>query len=65
MENICLPRYVIDRLEHRWASRLQQPLNVRRSHESRTVQRRHAGGTGTIPVIVKRRRAGNTKTVQA
>jgi hypothetical protein len=28
MDNIQLPRHVIDRLEHRWANRLQQDANA-------------------------------------
>ena len=46
MDDIQLPRHVIDRLEHRWANRLQQdakgclcPLSTdRRTHRGRVTQ---------------------------
>ena len=41
MEDIRLPRHVIDRLEHRWASRLQQDVKVWSSDRSRLIYSRH------------------------
>ena len=35
MEDIRLPRHVIDRLEHRWASRLQQDVKAWSSERSK------------------------------
>jgi hypothetical protein len=41
MEDIRLPRYVIDRLEHRWASRLQQESKTGSIDPSKPMQSRH------------------------
>ena len=54
MENISLPRHVIDRLEQRWASRLQQEAKAWASKPrfvSGQLQKRHVR---TVPVLVKR-----------
>jgi hypothetical protein len=53
---IRLPRHVIDRLEHRWASRLRQDAAV--WSIDRPVQARHVqtNGARAIPVIIKRAR---------
>jgi hypothetical protein len=61
MEDIRLPRHVIDRLEHRWASRLQQDLKTWSSDRSRPAHAHHVhtDGARVIPVIVKRVRDGN------
>jgi len=61
MEDIQLPRHVIDRLENRWASRLQQDArawsSARLGPSSPHVQ---TNGARIIPVTVKRaRRAAN------
>ena len=45
MEDIRLPRHVIDRLEHRWASRLQQDLKAW-SSRSRPVHAHHVQTDG-------------------
>jgi hypothetical protein len=52
MEDIRLPRHVIDRLEHRWASRLQQAAK----YQVHPMQARHVqmDGSQTIPVVVRR-----------
>lgn len=56
MEDTRLPRHVIDRLEHRWASRLQQDLKTWSSDKSRPAYAHHVhtDGARVIPVIVKR-----------
>jgi len=58
MDDIKLPHHVIDRLENRWASRLQQDArawssDTTRLFESRNVQ---TNGGRFIPVTVKRTR---------
>jgi hypothetical protein len=57
MEDIRLPRHVIDRLERRWANRLQQDAKAW-SDKGRSVQLRHVQSYGPrdIPVIVRRAR---------
>lgn len=58
MDDIRLPRHVIDRLEHRWASRLQQDAKAWRDR----FRQRHVQSFGPrgIPVAVRRsRRAAN------
>ena len=49
-------RHVIDRLEHRWASRLQQDVKAWSRDRSRPAHARHVqtDGARAIPVIVKR-----------
>ena len=61
MEDIRLPRHVIDRLERRWASRLQQEVQAWSSDRSRPAHARHVqtDGARAIPVIVKRARGAN------
>ena len=67
MEDIRLPRHVIERLEHRWASRLQQDVKVWSSDRSRPTHTRQVqtDGARAIPVIVKRARGANARTVRA
>ena len=54
MDDIRLPRHVIDRLENRWASRLQQDARAwsgkAKPFESRHVQ---TDSARAIPVTVK------------
>jgi hypothetical protein len=61
MEDIRLPRHLIDRLEHSWASRLQQDVQVWSSGRSKPAHARqvHTDGARAIPVIVKRARGAN------
>ena len=58
MEDIRLPRHVIDRLEKRWASRLQQDAKAWSSERGSSVQLRHVQlyGPRDIPVTVRRSR---------
>jgi hypothetical protein len=58
MDDIRLPRHVIDRLEHRWTNRLQQDAKAWGGERSRSVRFRHARSNGLrdIPVIVRRSR---------
>ena len=58
MEDIKLPRHVIDRLENRWASRLQQDASAWSSDKARPFESRHvrSDGARVIPVTVKRAR---------
>ena len=60
MEDIRLPRHVIDRLEHRWGNRLRQDTKAWSGEGGRSVQLRHVQscGPGDIPVIVRRARRG-------
>ena len=57
MDDIRLPRHVIDRLENRWASRLQQDAKAW-SDKARTVRLRSVPSDGPrdIPVTVRRAR---------
>jgi hypothetical protein len=57
MDDIRLPRHVIDRLEHRWANRLQQDAKAW-SERGRAVHLRHvlSDGPRDIPVTVRRTR---------
>ena len=41
MDDIRLPRHVIDRLERRWATRLQQDTKAWSSEKDKTVRMRH------------------------
>jgi hypothetical protein len=61
MEDIPLPRHVIDRLERRWASRLQQGLKTCGSDRSRPAHacHVHTDGARVIPAVLKRVRGGN------
>jgi hypothetical protein len=56
MEDIRLPRHVIDRLEHRWATRLQQDAKAWSSERDRSVRLRLPVSCGPrgIPVTVRR-----------
>lgn len=58
MEDIHLPRHVIDRLEGRWANNLQQAVKTW-SDKPRISQSDHVrrGYGRAIPVIVKRSRS--------
>jgi len=58
MEDIRLPRHVIDRLENRWAARLQQEAKAWRGNRTKPLVSRHvkADGARVIPVSVRRAR---------
>ena len=56
MKDIRLPRHVIDRLEHRWANRLQQDAKAWSGERGMSVQLRHVQSPRDIPVIVRRAR---------
>ena len=58
MDDIRLPRHVIDRLENRWASRLQQDARAWRGDRTRSLESRYVqtDGARAIPVTVKRAR---------
>ena len=57
MEDIRLPRHVIERLEHRWESRLQQDAETWSSGRSKPAHVRHVHTVArAVPVIVKRAR---------
>ena len=61
MEDIRLPRHVIERLEHRWESRLQQDAETWSSGRSKPAHVRHVhtDGARAVPVIVKRARGAS------
>jgi hypothetical protein len=62
MDDIQLPRHVIDRLEHRWAKRLQQDAKAWSGERGNSVRLRHVQSYGPrdIPVTVRRfRRAAD------
>jgi hypothetical protein len=67
MEDIRLPRPAIDRLEHRWASRLQQAAKAWNIDRNRPMQLRHVqiDGSRAIPVVVKRAREVNSNSERA
>jgi hypothetical protein len=56
MGDIRLPRHVIDRLEQRWANRLQQDAKTWSGDRNKPVQARHVQteDARAIPVIVVR-----------
>jgi len=58
MEDIKLPRHVIDRLENRWARRMQQDARAWSSDNAKPLESRHVqtGGARVIPVTIKRAR---------
>jgi hypothetical protein len=58
MEDIQLTRHVIDLLENRWASQLQQDARPWSCDKARPFKPRHVqlDGTRAMPVIVKRAR---------
>lgn len=58
MDDIRLPRHVIDRLEHRWAKRLQQDAKAWSGERGRSVRLRPVQSCGArdIPVTVRRSR---------
>lgn len=63
MDDIPLPRHVIDRLEHRWATRLQQDAKAWSCEEDRSVRLRPVRSCGPrgIPVTVRRSRPGSAQ----
>jgi hypothetical protein len=65
MEDIRLPRHVIDRRENRWAIRLQQDARAWSSEKARSFESRYVqtDGARVIPVTVKRARG--TRQAQA
>ena len=60
MDDIQLPRHVIDRVEHRWANRLKQDAKAWGGERGRSVRLRHVQSCGSrdIPVVVRRSRRG-------
>lgn len=56
MDDIRLPRHVINRLEHRWANRLQQDAKAWSGEKDRAVRSRQVQSYGPrgIPVTVRR-----------
>jgi len=58
MDDLRLPRHVIDRPEHRWAARLQRDAKAWSAERGRSVRLRHGQSYGPrdIPVIVRRSR---------
>ena len=59
MEDIRLPRYVIDRLEQRWTSRLQQDAKTWSIDRKKPVQAPHVqtDGSRVIPALGATERA--------
>jgi len=55
MDDIRLPRHVIDRLEHRWASRLQQDAKAWSGERDSSVHVQSCSPRDT-PVTVRRSR---------
>ena len=60
MDDIQLPRHVIDRLEHRWANRLKQDPKASGGETGSSVRLPHVQSCGPrdIPVAVRRSRRG-------
>ena len=58
MDDIQLPRHVIDRLEHRWANRLQQDAEAWSGERGRSVRlcRVQSCVPRDIPVNIRRSR---------
>jgi hypothetical protein len=58
MDDTRLARHVIDRLEHRWASRLQQDAKAWTCDKSKSINRRHVqfSGRRELPGTVRRAR---------
>ena len=56
MEDIRLPRHVIDRLEHRWTSRMQQGAKAWSIDKKKPMQVRHVQTDGSR-VIARRGQA--------
>ena len=58
MDDIQLPRHVIDRLEHCWANRLMQDAKAWGGKRGRSGRLRHVRSNGPrdIPVTVRRSR---------
>jgi hypothetical protein len=58
MDDMQLPRHVIDRLEHRWANRLQQDAEAWSGERGRSVRlcRVQSCGPRDIPVTIRRSR---------
>ena len=54
MEDIRLPRHVIDRLEHRWARKLQHEVKAWASKPRVVSGRLDRGHSHSVPVLVKR-----------
>ena len=67
MDDIQLPRHVIDRLEHRWANRLQRDAKAWSGEKGSSVRLRRGQSYGPrdIPVTVGRsRRATDAARVE-
>jgi hypothetical protein len=58
MDDIRLPRHVIDRLEQRWASRIEQDAKAWSSERGRFVSLRDVQlyGPRGVPVTIRRSR---------
>ena len=62
MDDVKLPRHVIDRLEHRWGNRLQQDAKAWSGERGSSVRFRRVQSCGArdIPVnVIRSRRAAN------
>jgi hypothetical protein len=69
MDDIRLPRHVIDRLEHRWANRLQQDATAWSGDRGSSVRLRHVRSYGPRDILspsdvlaVLRMRLGSNRT---
>jgi hypothetical protein len=67
MDDILLPRHVIDRFEHRWAARLQQDAKAWSSERDRSLRFRPAQSCGPrgIPFTVRRSRGAAAAALRA
>jgi hypothetical protein len=66
MDDILLPRHVIDRLEHRWTARLQQDTKAWSSEKERSLRLRPAQcGPRGIPNTIKRSRRAAAAALRA
>jgi len=61
MEDVRLPRHVIDRLETRWAGRLRQEVKAWSGGRKRSAHQVLTDGARVIPVIVKRARGAGVR----
>lgn len=63
MEDIRLPGHLINRIENRWATRMQQEAKKAWSDKQTPIKARyaHTDGARVIPVVVKRGRLASAK----
>jgi hypothetical protein len=61
MEDVRLPRHVIDRLETRWAGRLRQEVKAWSGGRKRSAHQMQTDGARVIPMIVKRARGASVR----